>query len=73
MYGFAVMMSISTSTTSKNIDTITLFREFIVTQISQGMYDVNCEWLQLGLAAVKRGLNYLFVHTQVFISSKLGS
>ena len=73
MYGFAVMMSISTPTTSKNIDTITLFRELMVTKISQGIYDVNCEWLQLGLAAVKRGLNFLFVHTQVFISSKLGS
>ena len=45
----------------------------MVMQISQGIYDVNCEWLQLGLAAVKRGLNYLFVHTQVFISSNLGS
>ena len=63
MYGFAVMMSVSTPTTSKNIDKITLFREFVVTQIIQGIYNVNCEWLQLGLAAVKRGLDYLFVHT----------
>ena len=55
------MMSISTPTTSKNIDKITLFRELVVTQISQGIYNVNCKWLQLGLAAVKRGVDYLFV------------